>query len=150
MTFEIIKGEVDYLDRGADIIYAAAPMRGGSMTPFVRQIASFRVGGRSVTLPTMHFPPLAEGDKVAVLGAYERGGFQAFAIRNLTTGEDFYTSYLRYKMFSWLFILLGIPALFLLGLGLLPIALGVFFLVKIGAAEKAMKGLRNANYTAAS
>lgn len=141
MQYELISGKASHINQGSDYSHTVTPFNNAPVAVKL-QLFSFRVNGVAVTFRTSLYPSIAEGDDVAVVGAMKDGAFRVVALRNLTTRADYYPPTGAMTFAGCIFVMVGIPAILLLGAGLILIGYGIWILMRASATRKAYRMLR--------
>lgn len=137
MGLEVVSGSVSDVSRGSDNTYAAGPAFHGPVA-IKNQLLSMRLDNKPVLFRTRTFPSISDGDRVAAAGVSKNGTMEALALRNVTTGSVYHAPTTTGFILSALLIVIGIPLIAFLGLGLVFIGAGGWFIWKALQVRKAV------------
>ena len=139
MAVTVISGSASNVVFGSDVSYAATANGPVAMQ---NQLISLRIDNKPVSFRTRQgVPSISEGDKVAAAGSMKNGTLEATALRNLSTGASYQPATLWVMVLAGLLILLGVPMISFLGIGLIFIGFGVFFILKAWSVRQAIQAL---------
>lgn len=140
MNLKVVSGNVTDVSRGSDNSYAATAHHGP--VAIKNQLVSMRLDNKPVLFRTRTLASISDGDRVAAAGSEKDGTLDALAVRNLTTNSFYYAPTTTGLILAGLLIVIGIPLVALMGIGLLFIGLGAWFIWKALRVRKAVALLR--------
>ena len=147
MALTLVTGRASAVNLGSDYSYAATARHGP--VAIKNQLVSMRLDSRPVLFRTRTLPSISEGDQIAAAGAEKNGTLEALALRNLTTGASYHPPTTMFMAGSALLIVLGIPLIPVLGIGLLFVGLGIWFLMRAFRVRSAVAMLHGQAATSA-
>lgn len=147
MALMLVTGRASAVSLGSDYSYAATARQGP--VAIKNQLVSMRLDNRPVLFRSRTLPSISEGDQIAAAGAEKNGTLEALALRNLTTGASYHPPTTMFMAGSALLIVLGVPLIPVLGIGLLFVGLGVWFLMRAFRVRSAVAMLHGQTATSA-
>jgi hypothetical protein len=140
MKLQVVSGNATDVSRGSDYSYAATAHHGP--VAIKNQLVSMRLDDKPVLFRTRTLPSISDGDRVAAAGSEKDGTLDALAVRNLTTNSLYYAPTTTGLILAGLLIVIGIPLIAFLGIGLLFVGVGGWFIWKALRVRKAVGLLR--------
>ena|SRR5712671_4341542 len=139
MAITVLSGTATHVSLGSEIAYAPTA-RYGPM-PVKNQLVSLRIDNKPVLFRTRTLPSISDGDQVAMAGTVRNGTLEALAMRNLTTGAFYHLPTTMLIVLAVVVIVIGIPLIFVLGIGLFFIGCAVWIIMKAMKIRKAAAAL---------
>lgn len=137
MGLVTLRGNVEAVERGADLSYAVSGSHGP--IPIQNQLVSFRIDGKPMFYRTRTLASFTEGDAASAVGTMKNGTLEALALRNHTTGATYHAPYVMPAILAAVLIVIGIPLIAVLGIGLLFVGFGGFVLWKVWNLRQAVQ-----------
>ena len=138
MSLQVLTGVVSHTNQGSSFGHTVSPI-GDQVLTHKLQLFSFRIDGKPVIYRTAAFLSISDGDRVAVAGTMKNGMLEVAAFRNLSTGASYAPPTGGLTYVGWFMIVIGIPAIILMGLGFALIGFGIWMLSRVGNVKKAYK-----------
>ncbi len=120
--YEVLQGKISNLSSGSELVST-------NNTLGTKNTWAFRINNTPVSFKTPVNLSFSEGDIITSVGVNRNGTFHIACLRNETTGSVYEPPTVKLAYFvGILLILIGLPFLFLFLFGVIPIALGIYYI----------------------